>query len=182
MLPHSTFNLDQISALRFVVGEGKTFSEVVWADCYFSLRAATTQWGVGPHCRKNYISIERMSCCAGVIAPQSHNLWPLTPAEICILLEHRSSVLRLSQILQDSQPRLWMQKNVFRAKEKMATIWPECQYQYLLRTGCARGRHREKCAAWQVGFISDITKTLLIPVVSVHPVTLYIKGLVISIS
>lgn len=37
-----------------------------------------------PHCRRNYVSIERMSCCAGVSAPQSHNLWPLTPAEVCI--------------------------------------------------------------------------------------------------
>lgn len=48
-----------------------------------------TQWGVGPVAQgpqhgKKHISIERMSCSAGVIAPQSRNLWPLTSAKVCI--------------------------------------------------------------------------------------------------
>lgn len=51
--------------------------------CLLSLRGAGSA-AQGPHCRKGRVSIERMSRCAGVIAPQSHNLSPLTPAEACI--------------------------------------------------------------------------------------------------
>lgn len=94
---------------------------------YFSLRVMTTQGGVGPgaqgpHCRKNYISIERMSCCGGVIAPQSHNLWPLTPAEVFIYWNIDPLCcfpLRSCRIHS-------------RASECNCDLitWPECQHQY----------------------------------------------------
>lgn len=71
-------------------GERKKTTKLLRVKSVYScLHVMATQWGVGPVAQgpqhgKKHISIERMSCSAGVIAPQSRNLWPLTSAKVCI--------------------------------------------------------------------------------------------------
>lgn len=81
----------------------KTFSSVVFL-LLSSCGDNTAGGGFEARSRKNYISIERMSCCAGVTAPQSRDLRPLTPAEVCVYWNIDPSVLFVSKNLQDSQP------------------------------------------------------------------------------
>ena len=98
--------------------EKKTFSEVVFL-LLSSCGDNTAGGGFEAHSRKNYISIERMSCCAGVTAPQSRDLRPLTPAEVCVYWNIDPSVLFCLQgpagfTTQDAEWR----KKLFRVKNK----------------------------------------------------------------
>lgn len=118
----------------------------------------------GPHGRKNYISIERMSCCAEVIVPQSRYLWPLTSAKFCVCwnidplcsvsfcriykwdFENRKSCLQQQQ--KKSLPSLWFNHLTWVS----ISISAQDFRRRFGKSECARGH------TLSVGFLSDMTK------------------------